>query len=374
MANKSFALKPDDSWLAAGKAHADWAHLIKHKDPLVRLRVAMNSNVPANLLEALLDDESLLVRWVAAERPDIDKEIRQNLVINFASDANSNLRMLVAADPRTPLALLRQLAVDDLPKVRACVLVNPSATEDVKAAAVLASDHEESIEGSATVQTMHVWAQLLVTAKDFASAESPRVKNYHNQEKWSIGGRGPGGGFIVFDAGAREWWGQYLEVAPANWAASKTFTKEVSAEPNDGLGSVLRLDPVLLWSVEETDDLRATTGRDIGWGAFNTWGVIQVAGPNSAAWVAASYRGGGLNDWFLPSEAELECVRDSLYKLWKEGEVQVDLADTLDAAGDYYWSSSGPEPDDVSYGVVVNCGSESLEPNDGCRVRPIRAY
>jgi hypothetical protein len=104
---------------------------------------------------------------------------------------------------------------------------------------------------------------------------------------------GPGGGFVFYDAGSRQSWGQYLEAAPPGWSGS----------PDD---------PEVYWCPNGQVDAASTlaAGSGIGLGAANTQLYIETCGPNGPAGVAAAYRGGGKADWFLPSVDELEKVHD----------------------------------------------------------------
>ena len=102
--------------------------------------------------------------------------------------------------------------------------------------------------------------------------------------------KGPGGGVVVYDAGARQEWGRYLEVAPAGW----------SGNPDD---------PKDLWCPTSSAAYEERiTGQkaSIGSGELNTKIIIAACGQSTAAGRAADYRGGGLDDWFLPSSGEIE--------------------------------------------------------------------
>jgi hypothetical protein len=122
--------------------------------------------------------------------------------------------------------------------------------------------------------------------------------------------RGPGGGFVFYDAGSRQPWGQYLEAAPGGWADSAGGQ---TAYP---------------WCPDTDSDFstRLGTSSAIGTGLANTKAIIAVCGPNSAAGAAQAYKGGGLNDWSLASLDEL----DRMY----------DYRGELSMYGKRYWSST----------------------------------
>jgi len=157
---------------------------------------------------------------------------------------------------------------------------------------------------------------------------------------------GPGGGFVFYDAGSRQPWGQYLEAAPARWF--------------DG-----EYDPAVKWCASNQPgyDVTLRTGEGIGSGAANTKVIVENCGTNNAAGVAAAYQGGGKTDWFLPSLDEMQKVYD------RRGEIG-----SMSDSG--YWSSS-QNSGRTSWAMYFNLqdGSRATDgKSDGGHVRPIRAF
>ena len=106
------------------------------------------------------------------------------------------------------------------------------------------------------------------------------------------------------------------------------------------------------------------TERSIGSGKTNTEKIIAKQGPGSyAAQVCADYRGGGYDDWFLPSKEELNALYQS------KGAVG-------GFTGKYYWSSS-EERFGYHYAECQNFddGRQILGyKGDRGRVRAVRAF
>ncbi|MDQ1306376.1 MAG: hypothetical protein QG671_2208, partial [Actinomycetota bacterium] len=156
-----------------------------------------------------------------------------------------------------------------------------------------------------------------------------------------VGDTGPGGGTVFYDAGSNQDWGRYLEVAPSGW--------------NGGT------DPGLPWGQNECENADiAGTSQEIGTGFSNTE-LITAACPGSdvapAAWGAKDYRGGDLEDWFLPSIGELNALHDS-----GVGSLENNM----------YWSSSQENESQAWSGVGADPYPESKGVSD--LVRPVRAF
>jgi hypothetical protein len=100
-----------------------------------------------------------------------------------------------------------------------------------------------------------------------------------------VGNTGPGGGVVFYDAGSQQPWGRYLEFAPNGWYGSSS-------------------DPSVIWCDNNEWPELGPQGKEIGQGKLNTALMLKHC-KSGAAIVAASYRGGAKDDWFLPSKEEL---------------------------------------------------------------------
>jgi hypothetical protein len=165
------------------------------------------------------------------------------------------------------------------------------------------------------------------------------------------GDTGAGGGVVFYDAGSTQPWGRYLEVAPAGW---------------NGGGE----DPTAKWcdkdDYKKYDDdklipMERATNYQIGTGATNTR-IMLAACPSGAAVRAAAYRGGGKDDWFLPSAYELR-------ELYKEKSRVGDLGQDCE-----YWSSSQYNQWAADYLVIKNGDPRSNNKYYEFCVRPVRAF
>lgn len=128
---------------------------------------------------------------------------------------------------------------------------------------------------------------------------TPQVPTCAQGGTCRVGEKGPGGGTVIF-AGR----GQFIcglqrnkvcttiEAAPIGWNG----TREDAFKP---------------WCPKRGDRYgNVFTNEGLGWGMANTANIVGVCGSDSAAGLAASYRGGGLSDWYLPAKAEV----DELYR------------------------------------------------------------
>ena len=165
---------------------------------------------------------------------------------------------------------------------------------------------------------------------------------------YSIGDIGPGGGTVFYDAGAVQSWGRYLEAAPSTWSGGAD-------------------DPIMAWCSDTTNSVSTATA--IGTGAANTTSMLTSATPfvactSGAGFSARNYGGGGLNDWFLPSLAELNAL-------------DVSRVGGLTTFG-FYWSSSQADAT-TARSQDVGRGGGGAQQGTGFKtffylVRPVRAF
>jgi len=107
---------------------------------------------------------------------------------------------------------------------------------------------------------------------------------------YAIGDIGPGGGkiFMTLSTGGNTT-GKYFESAPSSWSGG--------------------VDPTANWcNITNGEVGTSAQGTTIGTGQGNSTAIGSYC-TTGAAVTARAYRGGGLNDWFLPSEDELEALQ-----------------------------------------------------------------
>lgn len=168
----------------------------------------------------------------------------------------------------------------------------------------------------------------------------------------AIGDTGPGGGIVFYDAGSRRAWGRYLEAAPPGWFGGSQ-------------------DPMRAWCPKSAPGFEeyVRTKTTIGSGKANTTRIITACGRKTAAGLAASYRGGGKADWFLPSRDELTALHAQAdlvggftdeFSVWSSSQERAKDMDTRSSA----WAQSF-----IPSGGRGSAGKQA----DGW-VRPIRAF
>jgi hypothetical protein len=132
-----------------------------------------------------------------------------------------------------------------------------------------------------------------------------------------VGDVGPGGGIVVYDAGSRQSWGQYLEVAPKSCEISRVSYAAV------GTGSLF-----------PTAEARAQS-KAIGAGEGNTR-RLRLEGSLAFAANSAAQMCNNLNDWFLPSKDEL----NEAFRWLSHGRTGLQVTPVGQFERGYYWTSS----------------------------------
>jgi hypothetical protein len=185
-----------------------------------------------------------------------------------------------------------------------------------------------------------------------------------------VGSIGPGGGVVFYDAGSYQSWGRYLEVAPSGWLTT-------AIDPTEAWCNIANVD----FSASISNAiLEATLGREIGKGKANT-NLILAKCTSGAGVLANSYKGGGKNDWYLPSTLELnelcKYARSQTAGNSEEPYMQCKSSGTLRGGfADYkYWSSSESNASDA-WIQDFSSGSRGPLRKDFTifYVRPIRAF
>ena len=172
-----------------------------------------------------------------------------------------------------------------------------------------------------------------------------------------LGSIGPGGGIVFYDAVIQQPWGRYLEFAPRGWSGSEIDPSAQWCDLNDLEISLL---------------LNASLRSEVGAGKSNTKRILDSCG-SSAALLASQYQGGGVNDWFLPSEEELIQVLNFTSTLGEK--------DPFVESPYYFWTSSvgyWPDPDtdnENAQAILFLDGERFNDPKDleYC-VLPIRSF
>lgn len=166
-------------------------------------------------------------------------------------------------------------------------------------------------------------------------AVEPVIVEPVKQEKtYTVGERGPAGGYVVYDKDEYSDGWRYLEAAPEGWSGSQidpksqwgayTFQLE-GAVLKDGIGDGLENSRIIV-----DYNKRIQADRETYDALPSNQKVLDAKHDGSvAAALCVDASIGGYHDWYLPSKDELLIMRESLYQNGK-GSFQADT----------YWSSS----------------------------------
>jgi len=168
-------------------------------------------------------------------------------------------------------------------------------------------------------------------------------KNAMEQKiNYKIGERGPAGGWVFYDKGNTKGGWRYLEAAPEDIRGNEKYIQ---------------------WAPNYTKIGAFDTA--IGTGKNNTKKIVQALGYGQyAAKLCVDYRGGGKDDWFLPSMEELNLLYKRLYR-----------RNIGNMEKSFYWSSSEHVEGYHAKNLIFEDGEYFTNAKIiGNSVRPIRAF
>ena len=185
----------------------------------------------------------------------------------------------------------------------------------------------------------------------------------------NIGDIGPGGGIVFYDAGKREAWGRYLEIASVECEGVK-----IPWRPMDNKNVVYK---TYFGQLESELRVRA---KGIGMGKINTRTITVALGAgNYAAKWAEDLVCGGVDDWFLPSKDEL----DLAYNRLAQNRVGGQNTPVGSFNKGYYWTSTDYNNvtawtqyfmDGQQFDRVQTLSGNIQPPANPFRIRPVRAF
>lgn len=171
---------------------------------------------------------------------------------------------------------------------------------------------------------LSIIAGVFIIISCASTPQSPQPPVIKSEGPYTIGDRGPAGGWIIYDKGDNSGGWRYLEAAP-----------------EDQTPASWRHKGLVKWGCQgkSIPEARHTA---VGKGRANTQAMIKSCDePDTAARKCVEYRGGGKDDWFLPSLEELNLVYTVLYQ---QGQGDLRMGE--------YWSSS--EAGDGRYAWNLN--------------------
>ncbi len=184
-----------------------------------------------------------------------------------------------------------------------------------------------------------------------------------------IGDIGPGGGIVFYDAGKKEAWGRYLEIASVECEAIR-----LPWRPEGNNKVVYRL------AMGKSAAQQRVLAKGIGMGQSNTRKIVGALGAgNYAAKWAEDLNCGGVDDWFLPSKDELDIAYNRLAQYRTGG--QDTTVGTFNKG--YYWTSTDYNNvtawtqyfmDGQQFDRVQTLSGNKQPPANPFRVRPVRAF
>jgi len=247
------------------------------------------------------------------------------------------------------------------------------------------TDGDDLINGSTSDLTDTSFTIKLIsrtnTTTRTALAMAANVKSItiETLDLYRVGDTGPGGGKIYYVAPSEFDCGpalnrkcKFLEVAPSGW--------------NTGL------DPLKAWAVADyawgdvgditNEEIAYNNVLGIGLGYKNSKAIVDQGNDNTtAAGLARAYAGGAMNDWYLPTTAELNLLCQWASNVTQDVTTEC-TGGTLNtgtgSGGGFreylYWSSSEYILNDARLQDFIEGGQVNTHKNGTYSVRPIRSF
>ncbi|HDQ03675.1 MAG TPA: DUF1566 domain-containing protein, partial [Deltaproteobacteria bacterium] len=170
---------------------------------------------------------------------------------------------------------------------------------------------------------------------------------------------GPAGGWVFYDHGSEASWGRYLEAAPASTDASAVLGQTIMWQYP--VGRVWNTDSRIGYG-------RSNTQRIMAWLASNPQGDII------AAQFCDELSYGGYNDWFLPSQDELNKMWVNLARGTNDDDGIATYSPVGDFRRDIYWSSTESDRDGAMGRSFFHGEAAYFWKQFGRQVRAVRAF
>ena len=172
----------------------------------------------------------------------------------------------------------------------------------------IAANHTAQFEPAAGQNTVHV---LSFNSKGIQVGEdvvTTILPDCSNGAACDVGDTGPGGGIVVYDAGSKQSWGQYIEMARKGWSGN------LGEEVAGSFGC---------------EDKNLETIPDLGSGKVNTDKFVNdceatAAYGKRAYTLVANYKSGvdsSIDDWAIPSAWDLYEIDSMSADVWKKLEL-----------------------------------------------------
>lgn len=240
------------------------------------------------------------------------------------------------------------------------------------------------------IQTANLIIAMVMVVGVFLS-----ISNESNAQgvPYKVGDRGPAGGWVFYDKGNSSNGWRYLEAAPVDQSDGAAWV-------DNNIMSSCCLFPAFYTNIFFNGRITGARGTAIGTGKSNTMAIVKSwTGEHPATELCLAYRGGGKNDWFLPSRDELNLMyvnlktrgvgnfSDKLY--WSSSEYYVSSNQTFSRLSTGYdWDMSKANGNNAWYQSFYNGYNSFTDSGEdlgwrnrntrskgkACSVRAIRAF